>query len=163
MGQPAVPFWDRVAKTEDCWLWTGSVRAGYGRAIVDRRSVRAHRRAWELTNGPIPDGMVILHGCDNRLCVRPDHLSVGTQADNIRDRDRKGHTARGDRHSSRTRRECRPRGSAHGNARLTEEAVRDIRARVARGEKMRDVGKVHGVSASTVMKIAHRTAWGHVA
>ena len=89
----AVRFWAKVQKTDGCWLWTGGLKvAGYGGFYTDRRgrSVLAHRVAWELTNGPIPEGLDCLHTCDTPSCVRPDHLFLGTHADNMQDAARKG-------------------------------------------------------------------------
>ncbi len=79
-------FWAKVQKTNTCWLWLGSTRAGYGRmwfkAKGKKFSRSAPRLAWELTAGPIPQQIVVLHRCDNKLCVRPSHLFIGTQRDN---------------------------------------------------------------------------------
>ena len=85
------PFWDKVdiKGPDDCWLWIrGLDSAGYGQCYFYGRykSTGAHRVAWELTNGPIPFDKSILHKCDNRKCCNPNHLYVGTQADNMRDR-----------------------------------------------------------------------------
>ena len=82
-----------------CWLWTGSRRRhGYGRMYsLDRKGLSAHRVSWELFRGPIPDGLDVLHKCDNPPCVNPDHLFVGTMQDNMDDMVRKGRQARGSR------------------------------------------------------------------
>lgn len=87
-------FWARVDRSsapEACWPWTTRVgRFGYGRLSVDRRQVHAHRVAFELSGGSIPDGFYVLHRCDNPPCCNPAHLFVGTHADNMRDRHQKG-------------------------------------------------------------------------
>lgn len=84
-------FWAHVAQSEGCWEWQASVfRTGYGQFRDGGRSMRAHRVAWELVNGPIPEGLHVCHRCDNRKCVRPDHLFLGTRSDNMQDMSAKG-------------------------------------------------------------------------
>lgn len=85
-------FWAKVDISGDCWLWSGAIYAesGYGRLSFQRKALGAHRVAWQLVNGPIPDGMLVCHRCDNPPCVRADHLFLGTQSDNIADMWAKG-------------------------------------------------------------------------
>ncbi len=96
---PKERFWSRIniQGLLDCWLWTGHVgsRNGYGYAGINEL---AHRLAWRYTYGAIPDGMFVLHKCDNRLCVNPGHLFLGTHEDNMRDMLRKDRSTRGIRH-----------------------------------------------------------------
>lgn len=97
-AQPSISkrFWSHVDKTDGCWLWTGADKGalGHGRFYVKGKRTKVHRFSWELANGPIPPGLFVLHRCDNGACVRPDHLFLGTQADNIRDMDSKGRRGR---------------------------------------------------------------------
>ena len=85
-------FWSKVRKADGdaCWAWTGAKRSDYGAIKIAGDSVLAHRVAWELTNGPIPEGQHVLHRCDNPPCVNPSHLFTGSHADNMRDAFRKG-------------------------------------------------------------------------
>lgn len=84
-------FWSKVEKTETCWLWTGGVYGGgYGRVRRGNKESPAHRVAYELTNGPIQDGLQACHHCDNKLCVNPAHIFLGTQKDNMQDCAKKG-------------------------------------------------------------------------
>lgn len=76
-------FWSHVHKTETCWPYSTSY--SYGTVLWEGRMMAAHRVAWTITNGPIPEGMLVLHRCDFPPCVRPDHLFLGTQRDNAND------------------------------------------------------------------------------
>jgi len=96
-------FMAKVERTDSCWLWRGSIPKsgdGYGWFSLGHRSERAHRVAYQLFVGPVPTGMLVCHRCDNRICVNPKHLFVGTVDDNNKDRTRKGRTVapHGERH-----------------------------------------------------------------
>jgi hypothetical protein len=86
----------KVDRSGECWLWTGYVQSnGYAKTWYQGRVQWAHRIAWQEANGPIPEGMFVCHRCDVRRCVRPDHLFLGTQRDNMQDAVAKGRTAKG--------------------------------------------------------------------
>jgi len=109
---------------------------------------RAHRVAWELKKGrPIPDGQCVLHHCDNPLCVNPDHLFDGTHADNVRDRDGKNRQAR---------------GVQHGQSKLTDDDVRQIRRDSADGMTQREIAKKFGVSQRAIFFVLRGVTWKHV-
>jgi len=85
-------LWARVDQGPDCWVWLGAKRRrGYGQLHIGNQWLSTHRLAWELTYGPIPAGLFVCHHCDNPPCCRPDHLFLGTAADNNRDTKAKGH------------------------------------------------------------------------
>lgn len=152
VARPAGPrFWDKVAvgRPEECWPWKAAfLRSGYGRFVLTvGATVRAHRFAWELTNGPIPDGLVVMHACDNPPCVNPGHLRIGTQADNMGDRAQKGRA---------------PRGERHWRASLTVESVEKILSMLSDGAMGRDVASAFGISQSTVSQIRHGQRWKHL-
>lgn len=117
-------LWARVIETPSgCWEWQGYIMPeGYGQIGIPKKNgvITTHRAAWEVTNGAIPDGMFVCHKCDNRRCCRPAHLFLGTHADNMRDMDEKG-------------RRRTLRGEERPAVKLSEAAVRDIKARHIRG------------------------------
>lgn len=87
-------FWEKVKKTESCWLWTGAQKIdGYGTCYYKGTNHQAHRVSWELLRGPIAPGLFVLHECDNPPCVNPEHLKVGTQKQNMQDCARRGRLA----------------------------------------------------------------------
>jgi DNA-binding XRE family transcriptional regulator len=91
-------FWEKVEKTENCWHWKGCLNnRGYGQISMNGKAVLSHRVSWEIHNGPIPEGLQALHRCDNPICVRPDHLFLGTNSDNHTDMVNKGRCRNGDR------------------------------------------------------------------
>jgi hypothetical protein len=157
-------FWPKVTKGDDCWEWSRKRdRRGYGRfATTSSRYVSAHRMAWELTHGEIPKGLSVLHRCDNPPCVRPDHLFLGTPADNVADMLAKGRESRGKQHGAAIKNPRR--GSDKPEAILTDDQVRAIRAAFTgkRGE-LAALARRYGIRPSHAWKIVHRTIWAHIA
>lgn len=175
----ATRFWAHVTRGERCWEWQlHRTPNGYGQVKAHGRTTTAHRVAWELTYGPIPDGLFVCHHCDNRTCCRPDHLFLGTCQDNHDDAKRKGRTLTGDRHPFRLHPELvprgdahhshqhpekNPRGSHHGNTTLTEEVVLEIRRLFATGSvKRRVILAAYPTGTSTYYRIIKRLSWTHI-
>lgn len=130
-----------------CHIWTGwTTTCGYGGFYMRGKQFRAHRLAWEIRNGPIPDGRQALHQCDRPLCVNPEHIFLGTAADNVADRVSKGRSAVGERN-----------GGAKLSAREALE-VRDL------GERFptKQIGEWYGVTQESVRRIITRRLWRHL-
>lgn len=171
-------FWSYIDKSGECWIWTGpKVGIGYGKICINYKHLRAHRVSWELTHGPIPADLCVLHKCDNPACVRPDHLWLGTYADNNKDMVRKGRSAKGkrngrvkhpdrypagDQHYSRQEPERLARGESHGNAKLTEADVRQIRQDSETGITHRQLAARHNVSVYAIYSVIKRKTWAHI-
>jgi hypothetical protein len=160
---PLERFFLKVKKSDGCWLWTGNRNVrGYGILRIGERNVLAHRFSFEHAVGPIPDSMKVCHRCDTRLCVRPDHLFLGTSKDNTQDAVRKGRMSHGDGHYLRKNPDLALRGSKNGNAKLDEETVRAIRRRAER-ESQVVIARDLGISPATVSHVVCRRKWAHVA
>ena len=130
-----------------CWEWTAKKNCwGYGQITVsNRRNKLAHRISYELRHGPIPDGLWVLHRCDNPGCVNPDHLFLGTHEDNMADRSAK------DRHFH---------GETHPMAKLTDVDVRQIRSTT--GVTQREIAEQFGVNRSVICRIRNGSLWAKV-
>jgi hypothetical protein len=146
-------FWSMVDKRgpEDCWEWQGFRNPkGYGRVKMNCRSVMAHRVAYELEVGRIPEGLDVCHHCDNRACCNPSHLFTGTHTDNNRDRHLKGRSAG-------------PKGERHGRNKLTDDLVMEIRRRhLAGGVTFNELGRQYGVTGVMVRFIVTGKNWNHL-
>lgn len=138
MSRPRIPFENSVSPEPNsgCWLWTGAItKNGYG----SRGGRYAHRIAWERASGPIPNGLCVCHRCDNRVCVNPRHLFLGTALDNARDRDAKGRS---------------------GSARITAADVVRIRSDK---RTQAEIAADYGLQPGTISSIVRRLRWTAVA
>lgn len=158
-------FWAKVQKTEACWLWLASKQElphGYGYFRFDGRTQSAHRVAYQLVKGPIPTGLWVLHTCDNAECVNPDHLYLGTHADNTADMVRRNRCARGERHGLHIRPEATLRGDQCSWRTLNESDVREIRASYGPNCSQSVLAKQYGVTQPTISAVLLRKKWRHV-
>lgn len=158
---PEERFWTRVDKSEgqgpngDCWEWKGMPSHKYGEFTFKGVKYAGHRFALELKlGGPIPEGHMACHTCDNTRCVRPDHLFAGTQQDNMRDMWAKG----------RARPVPPPvqRGENNRTAKLSSVEVQELRMRRQNKEKLTDLAEAYGITVSQVWQIASGRAWTHL-
>jgi hypothetical protein len=138
-------FWARVSKSEaGCWVWVAGLNAdGYGQFSIGQHNIRAHRYSFELAYGPIPIGMRVCHRCDNPPCVRPDHLFLGTDAENIADSVAKRRFHFGTRTYTK----------------LTPEAVQEIRVALANGVPNMVLAAHFAVHYSTISQIKRGFSW----
>jgi hypothetical protein len=153
-------FWSKVQKTDGCWLWLAcrSNRYGAFKPAPDQPMCRAHRMAWQLTNGPIPDGLSVCHHCDTPTCVNPAHLFLGTQSDNLRDMAAK-QRGRGKVNAPA----CIVPPPKNFNAKkLSADDVRTIRARHASGERVTALARAFLVSHPAIVRIVQRRTWQSV-
>jgi len=153
-------FWAKVKRPESgCWEWTASTdERGYGRFGIRVPVYKAHRVSWTIHHGQIPDGLEACHTCDNPSCVRPDHLFLGTQADNLEDCARKG------RNGAHSHPEKRPRGESHGCSKLNASIVAMIHELSGKGMPSTRIVKLLPVAVhhSTVRRVIHGERWSHV-
>lgn len=132
----------------DCWIW-GAFKGknGYGQFGFQGKIISVHRFSYMLHNGEIPNGLLVRHTCDNKQCVNPEHLLLGTAQDNSNDMKQRN-------------RQSRLQGEINGLSRLTEEQVRMIRTSV--GKSQRELAREFGVNDSAISKIINNKLWRHI-
>jgi hypothetical protein len=151
MPRPRIPLFDKIERNitripeSGCWIWMSTIeKSGYGRVCSGKKPFYAHRVSYEQKHGPIPNGMMALHHCDVKCCVNPDHIFVGTQQDNMTDKVRKNRQAK---------------GINHGNAKLTEDQVREIKSSSETSIKL---SAKFNYSASMIRAIKNGYIWKHL-
>lgn len=140
-------FWAKVDKSGNCWLWTAALlKTGYGCLRINRKTTRAHRVAYELSVGPIPEGALLRHTCDNPRCVNPAHLLLGDKRSNAMDAIERGQHRCGERDPK---------------SKLSNKDVTNIRSALARGETGRSLAKRYRVDESWISQIKNNTGRRH--
>ena len=143
-------FEAKITKTRDCWNWKASKNnKGYGQFKIAGKYQKAHRVSWMLYMGEIPSGMCVLHHCDCPSCVNPSHLFLGTNADNVHDRNNKS-------------RQADTSGEKNGKAKLAEGDVRTIRTRWSNGVCQTDIAREFGVTHQNISYIVRGIRWATV-
>ena len=142
-------FFDKVKKTDSCWIWTGATYTGlgYGQIWLNRKQKLAHRISYEIHKGPIPKGMCICHTCDNRKCVNPLHLFVGSKSDNVFDMMKKKRHAK---------------GITKINHKLKDEDIPIIRKMRSEGKFYSEIAKIFNVNYTTINLVCLGKTWRHV-
>jgi len=144
-------FWCHVDVRSDseCWNWKATIQyKGYGMFNLNKHPEGAHRVAWRLTNGEIPDGLLVCHHCDNPKCCNPSHLFLGTVKDNYEDMVNKG-------------REIVLRGINHGMAKLDPQKIQEMKKLREGGKTYADIGKKYGVTAPAARYAIIGVTWKH--
>lgn len=140
-------FFKNVIKGDGCWIWTGCKQKEYGVFGLNRKIIKAHRYSYVFHNGEIKDNLIVRHKCDNPSCVNPNHLELGTGADNMMDRDIRGRNVKGERvHTSK----------------INNEIVKKIRNLYSLGYKQKDIAKTYLIAESNVSLICNKKTWKHV-
>lgn len=145
-------FWEKVDRSggpDACWLWQGVKSGKYGQIWHQGKNEYAHRVSYLLNIGPISDGLFVCHECDNRLCVNPAHLWLGTHDDNMQDMVDKGRSAPQE-------------GSQNHSAKLTDADILQIRELAGEGVRHADIAKRYGVHRATVSYIVGGKTWTHI-
>lgn len=164
--QDTLRFWSKVdIKSEsECWPWNaGRFTQGYGAFKLNGKLVKASRVAFTLSRGPIPDGMMVCHDCNNPCCSNPKHLFAGSNEDNMRHMVECGRSLVGDLNPMRIHPEFHVRGEKHLSSKLTTEKVLDIRARFDSGTAtLTSLGREYGVTKQSISAIVKRKTWTHI-
>lgn len=151
---------------KECWNWkAGKDKIGYGRFFLNGKQQYAHRVSYFLSKGLIPDGMVVMHKCNNPSCVNPTHLELGTQLENIQQRDLsgRGNFSKGENHYLKKNPSLSTKGCNHGQSKLKNDDVLMIRKLSLDGERSKAIANLFNVSAKTIQRITSLKSWTHLA
>jgi hypothetical protein len=146
-----IRFWRFVGLHShyDCWDWNGALnKDGYATFSIQGKSYRANRFSWEMHNGEIPDGINVLHKCDNRACVNPNHMFLGSQKDNVQDAISKGRQNQSTKNTHLV-------GENHPSSKLSNHDIEVIRTVYAGGSSLSDIAKVYSVNKTTISRIVN--------
>lgn len=137
-------------KDNGCWEWIGHIlKGGYGQTHFCGKMMRAHRASWLIHNGEIPKEMIVCHSCDNKKCINPSHLFIGTHLDNNKDMMKKG-------------RNKQLKEEHHNLAKLTDDKVKNIKQMIQDGEKIKNIAIIFGVTGKTIYTIRSHLNWKHI-
>lgn len=141
-------FYSERITESGCQIWTGALRPnGYGYLRFQSENISAHRASYTLAKGKIPENMFVCHTCDNRSCINPDHLFLGSHKDNM---------------SDMTKKERQAKGIDHGGAKLTEEDVLIIKKRIKAGDTQPEIANDYNVLRAAISKIVTKRTWRHL-
>lgn len=141
--------WSRRNQSTGCLEWVGGTRKGYGRLRVGKKDFGAHKLAWMEKKGAIPEGLWVLHKCDNPCCIEITHLFLGTPKDNFIDMQNKG-------------RYLPPRGEKQPHAKLTVDAVLALRRLYGSGKTAKELEAITGVNKMTIIDAVRGRTWAHI-
>lgn len=141
------------AQSDGCWAFTGALVSGYGQLRINGQQIYAHRLSWIEHNGPIPKGLYVLHKCDNRWCINPDHLFLGTYKDNSDDMIKKGRA----KHDGYL-----VQGERNGHSILKEKDIIEIKRLLDAGFTHSSIGEFFGVTRECITRINRGINWRHV-
>jgi hypothetical protein len=138
-----------IASENDCWVYKGNIKRGYGSIYSNGHCIGAHRVSYQYHKGEIPESMFICHACDNKLCVNPKHLFIGTPLDNMRDKIQKG-------------RSNYALGSNTGSPKLTETQVKEIKLKLLQNLSIKCLSEEYNVCRETIRRIKIGRRWSHI-